>query len=167
MIRAGETHFAHLWQLTFGGENAEAYWSGGREAAHLPVHARRLAVRPGVRHGPEHAADDARQHRQGPDDVRLLLRPRPPRAVLLHASRRRLAARRGPTTRKGYVWPIYADYDIFTAAPDGTDLQAAHRHRPATTPRPRCRPTAQWIVFTSVRDGDLDLYKMHTDGIAA
>ena len=27
MIRDGETHFAHLWQLTFGGENAEAYWS--------------------------------------------------------------------------------------------------------------------------------------------
>ena len=27
LIRPGETHFAHLWQLTFGGENAEAYWS--------------------------------------------------------------------------------------------------------------------------------------------
>jgi len=27
LIRDGETHFAHLWQLTFGGENAEAYWS--------------------------------------------------------------------------------------------------------------------------------------------
>jgi hypothetical protein len=28
LIRPGETHFAHLWQLTFGGQNAEAYWSG-------------------------------------------------------------------------------------------------------------------------------------------
>jgi hypothetical protein len=28
LIRDGETHFAHLWQLTFGGQNAEAYWSG-------------------------------------------------------------------------------------------------------------------------------------------
>ena len=27
LIRPGERHFAHLWQLTFGGENAEAYWS--------------------------------------------------------------------------------------------------------------------------------------------
>src|SRR5829696_648708 len=28
LIRVGERHFAHLWQLTFAGENAEAYWSG-------------------------------------------------------------------------------------------------------------------------------------------
>ena len=28
LIRDGETHFAHLYQLTFGGQNAEAYWSG-------------------------------------------------------------------------------------------------------------------------------------------
>jgi hypothetical protein len=28
LIRDGEAHFAHLWQLTFGGQNAEAYWSG-------------------------------------------------------------------------------------------------------------------------------------------
>lgn len=27
LIRPGETRFAHLWQLTFGGQNAEAYWS--------------------------------------------------------------------------------------------------------------------------------------------
>ena len=27
LIRDGESHFAHLYQLTFGGENAEAYWS--------------------------------------------------------------------------------------------------------------------------------------------
>src|SRR5438477_285842 len=27
LIRPGERHFAHLWQLTFGGENAEAYFS--------------------------------------------------------------------------------------------------------------------------------------------
>ena len=27
LIRPGETHFAHMWQLTFGGQNAEAYWS--------------------------------------------------------------------------------------------------------------------------------------------
>lgn len=27
LIRPGEKHFARLWQLTFGGQNAEAYWS--------------------------------------------------------------------------------------------------------------------------------------------
>ena len=27
LILPGEDHFAHLWQVTFGGENAEAYWS--------------------------------------------------------------------------------------------------------------------------------------------
>ena len=28
LIRPGEEHFAHLWQLTFGGQNAEGYFSG-------------------------------------------------------------------------------------------------------------------------------------------
>ena len=27
LIREGEHHLAYLWQLTFGGEKAEAYWS--------------------------------------------------------------------------------------------------------------------------------------------
>ena len=32
------------------------------------------------------------------------------------------------------------------------------------TPRPRSHPTGDRIVFTSTRDGDLDIYSMNLDG---
>ena len=38
-VDAREVHLADLRQLTFGGENAEAYWSLRRHRADLPVHA--------------------------------------------------------------------------------------------------------------------------------
>jgi Tol biopolymer transport system component len=61
------------------------------------------------------------------------------------------------------VWAIYPGYDIFTANPDGSDLK-----RLTDTPGYDAEATVsvdqQWIVFTSVRDGDIELYKMKPDG---
>jgi Tol biopolymer transport system component len=67
-----------------------------------------------------------------------------------------------PDYSQGYVWPL-DDYDIFTAAPDGSDLR-----RLTDTPGYDAEATlsrdGSRIVFTSVRDGDLDLYVMNADG---
>ncbi len=68
-----------------------------------------------------------------------------------------------PDYSKGYVWAVYPSYDIFTAKPDGSDPK-----RLTDTPGYDAEGTmsvdGKWLVFTSVRDGDLDLYKMHMDG---
>ena len=61
------------------------------------------------------------------------------------------------------MWPIYDSYDIYRANADGTKLTAADARRPATTPRRPSRRTAA-IVFTSVRDGDMEIYSMKADG---
>ena len=68
-----------------------------------------------------------------------------------------------PDYSRGYVWPIYDTYQIFTAKLDGSDLkQLTHEHgynAESTITRDGKR-----IVFTSTRNGDLDIFTMNADG---
>jgi len=68
-----------------------------------------------------------------------------------------------PDYSRGYVWPIYSSYQIYTAKPDGSELKqlthAAGYNAEATITR-----DGQHIVFTSTRNGDLDIYTMDADG---
>src|SRR5258708_2711103 len=68
-----------------------------------------------------------------------------------------------PDYSKGYVWPIYDTYDIYTAKPDGSDL-----HRLTNSPGYDAEATitrdGKKIVFTSTRNADIDIYTMNADG---
>jgi len=61
------------------------------------------------------------------------------------------------------VWPIYHSYDVWVSNVDGSNL------RQLTTEdgydaEATFSPVGDRIVFTSVRNGDLDLYAMNPDG---
>ncbi len=68
-----------------------------------------------------------------------------------------------PDYSRGYVWPIYSTYQIYTARPDGSGPQqlthSAGYNAEATITR-----DGKHIVFTSTRNGDLDIYTMDADG---
>jgi Tol biopolymer transport system component len=68
-----------------------------------------------------------------------------------------------PDYSHGYVWPIYDTYQIYTAKTDGSELtQLTHAtgyNAEATITR-----DGKHIVFTSTRNGDLDIYTMDADG---
>jgi len=68
-----------------------------------------------------------------------------------------------PSMAKGYTWALYKGYDIFLANADGSNLR-----RITTTDgydaEATVSPKGDKIVFTSVRDGDLELYEMNLDG---
>lgn len=68
-----------------------------------------------------------------------------------------------PDFSKGYVWKLYDSYDIFSANADGTNLK-----RLTTTPgydaEATLSPKGDKIVFTSMRDGDPEIYVMDIDG---
>ncbi|HEX8197875.1 MAG TPA: hypothetical protein VF571_16915 [Pyrinomonadaceae bacterium] len=64
---------------------------------------------------------------------------------------------------KGYAWAIYPSYDIFTARSDGSDLKAL-TNAPGYDAEATVSPNGRQIVFTSTRDGDLDLYAMDANG---
>jgi Tol biopolymer transport system component len=159
---ASEKHLRNVRQLTFGGENAEAYFSGdGRQL-----------IFQSKRDG--RACDQIYTMRTDGSGVRMVstgdgattcsyIFPNGKR--ILYASTH-LGARECPPRpdyRKGYVWPIHPTFDIFTARPDGQDLK-----RLTSTPGYDAEATVsadgKRIVFTSTRDGDLDIYTMDADG---
>jgi Tol biopolymer transport system component len=68
-----------------------------------------------------------------------------------------------PDKSKGYVWGVYGAYDLYTVNADGSDLRVLSA-TPAYDAEATVSPKGDRIVFTSSRDGDLDLYTMNIDG---
>jgi TolB protein len=156
----GERHLRNVRQLTFGGENAEAYFSfDGRELIFQSTRDGRDCDQEYVMRAdgasPRMVSTGAGRVTCGyffPDASRILYSS-------THASSPGCPPR--PDMSKGYVWPLY-DYQIYTARPDGSDVRPL-----APGPGYNAEATISrdgWIVFTSTRDGDLDLYKMRLDG---
>jgi len=67
-----------------------------------------------------------------------------------------------PDYSEGYVWPLHP-YDIFLANEDGSDLRQL-TDTPGYDAEATVSPDGKRIVFTSLRDGDLEIYTMDTDG---
>ena len=68
-----------------------------------------------------------------------------------------------PDYSKGYVWPIYDTYKIYTAKLDGSDLKLL-TDAPGYNAESTISRDGKKIVFTSTRNGDLDIYTMNADG---
>ena len=64
-----------------------------------------------------------------------------------------------PDYSRGYVWPIYPSYQIFRATLDGTITEQLTR-APGYNAEATLSPDGKKMVFTSTRDGDLELYDM-------
>ena len=162
--RPDEPHLADLRQLTFGGENAEAYWSWGGDQLILQ------------KRGPGQACD--RIYRTNPFAPTPVFTPvsngegattcsffLPGDKDVIYASTQLGGAvcPPRPDHSQGYVWPLYPSYDIFRAKADGSGVV-----RLTDTPGYDAEGTVCGkdgsIVFTSVRDGDIDLYRMDPDG---
>lgn len=162
LIRDGEKHFARLWQLTFGGENAEAYWSSdGRK---LIFQSTRDSARCDQMYVLDLGTGVTTRVSTGGGRTTCGYFYDRDRRVLFSSTH--LAADTCPPVpdhSQGYVWPIYESFDIFTSKPDGSDLR-----RLTDTPGYDAEATVSVdgsrIVFTSTRDGDLELYSMRPDG---
>jgi Tol biopolymer transport system component len=158
----GEIHLANLRQLTFEGENAEAYFSAdGRRLIFQSTHGKLKCDQIFTMNAD---GSDSRMVSSGlgrttcgyffPDGRRILF------------SSTHLAGPDCPPVpdrSAGYVWPVYRSYDLFSARPDGSDLvrlTAADGYDAEAT----IAPDGSRIVFTSARDGDLEIYDMRPDG---
>jgi len=162
LIRPGETHFAKLWQLTFGGENAEAYWSS--DGTKLIFQSTRDGYPCDRQYVLDLETGETKLVSTGTGRVTC--------GYFFDHDRRILYASthlgseqcpQPPDQSHGYVWALTPDYDIFTANADGSSLQRL-THTPGYDAEATVSVDGQWIVFTSVRDGDLELYSMRTDG---
>ncbi len=68
-----------------------------------------------------------------------------------------------PDRSKGYVWKLYDTFDIFEANPDGSNLKQL-TNTPGYDAEGTVSPLGDKIVFTSMRDGDPEIYTMNLDG---
>lgn len=67
-----------------------------------------------------------------------------------------------PDYSRGYVWPIDKNFDIFVSDFKGKLTRLTET--PGYDAEATVSPDGRKIVFTSVRDGDLELYSMNVDG---
>lgn len=164
----GETHLRDVRQLTFGGENAEAYWSpNGAELiyqAHVQAHAGasgcdRIYRLPVTAANPQPIPVSSGQ---GATTCGFFL---PGTKDVLFSSTQLAgpACPPPPDRSRGYVWAIYPSYDIFRAGEDGKNLRPL-TDTPGYDAEATACPLDGSIVFTSMRDGDLEIYRMNGDG---
>jgi TolB protein len=157
-----EVHLRNIRQLTFGGENAEGYWSAdGRSIIFQSTHGG-LGCDQIFTMNVD--GSDVRRVSTGsgkctcsyffPDGKRILYSS-------THLASPECPPR--PDYSKGYVWKLERGFDIFTANRDGSNLKRLTAS-PGYDAEATIRPDGGRIVFTSLRDGDLDLYSMNPDG---
>lgn len=163
-----EKHLANLKQLTFGGDNAEAYFSfdnsrlvfqasnskWGAECDQIfvmPVDGYEGDMPPMLSTGKGRTTCSYFM----PDDQHVLY-------ASTHLADE--ACPETPRTVNGkYVWPIYEGFDIFVADMEG-NITKQLTDRPGYDAEATISPDGKKIVFTSTRSGDLELYTMDIDG---
>lgn len=164
-----ETHLKNVRQLTFGGDNAEAYFSF--DDRQLVFQATNEAW----------GASCDQIYTMGFDGTDPEIAPRlistgkgrttcsyflPGNQEIVYASTHLAdeACPEAPRVLDGkYVWPVFSSFDIFVADLEGNILRQL-TDEPGYDAEATVSPDGKKIVFTSDRSGDLELYTMNIDG---
>ncbi|MDZ7808195.1 MAG: hypothetical protein U5K71_13925 [Gracilimonas sp.] len=160
-----------LRQLTFGGDNAEAYWSYDSEELIFQSN------------NPEWGVEcdqiftmDISEKEDGFEPTMISTGNGrttcayflPGDSTFVYSSTHETSMECPQPPERGdagaYVWPIYDTYDIYKADMDGRLSLPNSPTNQATMPNLPSLPKGDKIVFTSDRSGDLELYIMDTDG---
>lgn len=155
---------SNLRQLTFGGENAEGYFSfDERRFVYQRTH-----PEDGEKCDQIYTYDLASGYQRrvstglGRTTCAYYL---PGDSLVLYASTH-LADDACPPTPDyslGYVWPLYTGYDIVVADTTGHTVRRL-TSTPGYDAEATVSPTGDRIVFTSLRTGDIELFSMKLDG---
>lgn len=156
-----EGRLSNLRQITFGGENAEAYWSPDGEWITFQSTRdgrscdQQYVIRANGT-GMRQVSDGRGKTTCGwffPGGERLFYA-----STTAHDS----ICPVKPDPSQGYVWPLDR-YDIYTSNRDGSDVRRLTNYD-VYTAEGILSPDGTKIVFTSLKDGDLEIYTMNADG---
>lgn len=171
MVQPGvnEKHFKSLKQLTWGGDNAEAYWSFDNKSITFQsnnsawglecdqIFASTIDSFIDSTYKPVLISTGTGRTTCSyfmPDNKHVLF-------ASTHKSNK--ACPPVPESQKAYVWPIYESYDIYVSDLQGNVVKqltdSAGYDAEATV-----SPDGTKIIFTSTRSGDLELWIMDIDG---
>ncbi len=168
-----EKHFKNVRQLTFGGDNAEAYWSfdgsmvsfqsnnkqwglNCDQIFYMTVDGLDLSV----------SGSKAPMISTGLGRTTCAFFMPGDKSILYgstHLGDKECPKDPGRAPGGKYLWPIYDSYDIFVADLKGK-IKKQLTKAPGYDAEATISPKGDKIVFTSTRNGDLDLYVMDING---
>jgi len=166
-----EKHLKNIKQLTFGGDNAEAYWSF--DDTKLVFQANNVWGLECDQIFTMNITDDLSKGQKpqlvstgmGRTTCSYFL---PGNETIIYSSTHLADKECPPTPKKEdygnkYIWPVYEGYDIFVADTKGKQLKQL-TFEDGYDAEPTVSPKGDKIVFTSTRTGDLELFTMNIDG---
>lgn len=159
---AEEGHLANIRQLTFGGNNAEAYFSA--DGTRL-IFQRQDSVSTGCDQEYVMNIDGSDMRRvsngQGRTTCGFFIQG-DTRIMYASTQAHAPACPARPDDSMGYVWPI-GHLELYTANPDGSDTRQVTNNGTYNA-EATATPDGERVIFTSTLDGDIELYTMKVDG---
>ncbi len=175
-IRSTEPHLTNIRQLTFGRQNAEAYFSFNGTKLIFQSTNNWMTDSPASLRKPAESGLGCYQMYVmdvESETVHLVSTGKgattcgyffPGDSRVLYSSTHAAGPDCPPKPKRGgaYRWAL-DDYDIYAVNLDGQDMQRLTMS-PGYDAEATISPDGRTIVWTSVKDGDLDLYTMNLDG---
>lgn len=162
LIRDGEDHFAHLWRLTWDGENAEAYWSPNSDRLVFQrrwegVDCDRIFVT-----RPDGKILNQISDGRGTTTCSYFL---PDGEHVLYGSTGGVHEECPPKADQshGYTWAIYPEFDVYIQEL-ATGVSRPLITGPGYDTEATVSPQGDRIVFTSTRSGDIELWTCDLEG---
>ena len=169
LIYPEEKHFKSIRQVTFGGDNAEAYWSFDDKQLVFQSNYSEWSV------GCDQMflMDSSEVFKGTIPPMISTGKGRTTCAYFLPDNKHFVYGSTHlvdencpevPLRKNGkYVWPVYDSFDIFVSDLEG-NITAQLTNQPGYDAEATVSPIGDKIVFTSMRSGDLELYTMNLDG---
>jgi Tol biopolymer transport system component len=162
LFAADDSHLGEIRQLTFGGQNAEAYWSP--DGARIIFQSTRDNL----------GCDQIFTMKADGSDVTMVSTGKgvttcgyflPDGKQVLFASTHAAseACPKRADRSKGYVWDVFPGFDIYVANLDGSGLKRL-TDAPGYDAEATVNFKTRKIIYTSLASGDLDLWTMNLDG---
>lgn len=164
-----EVHLKNVQQLTWGGNNAEAYWSFDNSSLVFQSDFSEWGVECDqifamkVNEASKGTKPKMISTGQGRTTCAYFL---PGDSLIVYGSTHLANVQCPPIPERSsgkYVWPIYEGYDVFVANLDGT-IVSQLTNESGYDAEATVSPKGDKIIFTSTRSGDLELYTMNLDG---
>ncbi len=170
LIYPDEKHFKNIRQVTFGGDNAEAYWSFDDSKLVFQSNYKNWRVECDQMFL-MHASETFKGYKvppmistgKGRTTCAYFL---PDNKHFVYGSTHLVDEQcpEVPLRKNGnYVWPVYDSFDIFVSDLNGNITDQLTKE-PGYDAEATVSPKGDKIVFTSMRSGDLELYTMNLDG---
>ena len=163
LIQGGEKHFKNLRQLTFSGENAEAYFSlDGTKLIYQAHDGDSLCDQIYIM---DIKTGNSEMVSTGDGTTTCSFFEYPETKNFIYASTHlgSKSCPEKPDYSRGYVWKLYPDFDIFRASSNGKKIE-----RLTDSPNYDAEATYAFdgskIIYTSMVSGDLELWTMLPDG---